>query len=402
MRAACAWILALALVPTALAQSPPAGHVLYCSRECQPHQVNTESPVDLPVNVILYAHLVDALQRAPLNVVPPDPSHEPDVNGGFLTPTVKVREDLVHFESNWFTLYHIPRFVQYPLNVTNQDGPLSYALKLGGPTAKLYWYLSPQAVPSLSGVQSPTGPVGVIPQLHVYARIDSGRHAFHGTLIAEGQTLAPALVNLPGQDYAYEFEVPLKVVAPEIPPENGFVVSVNWYQYDNGEEQIAQNDWRIRSGVRFAPRLILPVANPFQLSDSQSLYRSGIHFIATTVSPVFGAYDIWPFSLNMTFRDGPRRVADPSPVFHFYHPLKPQSVKILWAVPNEQGPLPAGTYTFEMSLTNFQQTYRYRTNVTLEILDFSEVKGETTPATGAAPLLAATAVLLALVRRRNN
>lgn len=402
MRAAWAVLLALALVPTSLAQSPPAGHVLFCSRECQPHQVNTESPADLPVNVILYAHLVDALQRAPLNAVPPDPAYEPDVNGGFLTPTIKVREDLVHFESNWFTLYHIPRFVQYPLNVTNQDGPLSYPLKLGGPTAKLYWYLSPQAVPNFSGAPSPVGAVGVIPQLHVYARIDSGRHAFHGKLIAEGQTLAPVLMNLPGQDYAYEFEVPLKIMAPEIPAENGFVVSVNWYQYDNGEEQFAQNDWRIRSGIRFAPRVILPVANPLQLVEHQSLYRAGTHFIATTVAPVLGAYDIWPFSLNMTFQEGPRAVGDPSPVFYFYNPLKPQTVKVLWAVPNDQGPLPAGTYTFELSLMNFQQTYRYRTNVTLEILDFSQVKGETTPAIGAAPLLVASAALLLFFRRRNN
>src|SRR5688572_8443960 len=100
MRGALLWTLVFLLLPLSSVDAQPAGHVLYCSKMCLPEQVNDKDPRNTPVNLVLYAHIFDALQRAPLNVIPPDPGREGDVNQGFLTPTVKVREDLVYLVNN--------------------------------------------------------------------------------------------------------------------------------------------------------------------------------------------------------------------------------------------------------------------------------------------------------------
>ncbi|HLE47334.1 MAG TPA: hypothetical protein VI818_03475, partial [Candidatus Thermoplasmatota archaeon] len=177
MRAWQAAILgALVLLPVAQAQYPPAGHVNYCSRECLPSQVNDDNLTNGPTNIILYAHLLDALQRAPLNTVPPDLARERDVQGGYLTPTIRLPTGAVNFQNNFFTMYHLPSFVAYDAHANNQDGPPAYPIELGGDRATMYWYLSPHSVPGTNSSTLAVGGVGVIPQVKVVARLETGRH----------------------------------------------------------------------------------------------------------------------------------------------------------------------------------------------------------------------------------
>lgn len=401
MRGAVGWTLAVLVVAAPAASAQPPGHVLYCSRECLPEQVNDDDPLNTPVNVVLYAHIFDVLQRAPLNAVPPDPGREGDVNSGFLTPTLKVREDLVYLDNNWFTMFHLPRFLSFTDNSANQDGPLAYPLRLSNASpAKVYWYLSPHAVPQGNSTASPVGSVGAMPTLTVYARMETGRHPGYGKLIAEGETSTAAIVGVPGSDYAYEFEVPLTIRMPVVPPEEGFVVSINWYQYENGEEQFSQGDWRIRSGPRFAPRVILPVENPMEVTEVTTVYRTGTHYIITGLSPVFGAYDIDPFSLNMTFKKGPTAIGNPAPLFYFFNDHKPTTVRVVWSVPGQPRDFRAGTYEFEVKVSNLWHTYEHRDTVEMDIIEFASSPKN---AAGFEPLLLllAGAVVATRVRRNN-
>ncbi|MBI2076963.1 MAG: hypothetical protein HYT80_01135 [Euryarchaeota archaeon] len=388
---------ALLLVPVAQAQ-PPAGHVNYCSRECLPSQVNDGNLTNGPTNIILYAHLLDALQRAPLNTVPPDMTRERDVHGGYLTPSVRVPTGAVNFQNNVFTMYHLPAFVSYDAHANNQDGPPAYPVELVGDRATAYWYLSPHAVPGTNATTLPVGGVGAIPQLTVVARLETGRHPGFGTLIAEGASVAPVVVSLPGNDYAYEFQIPLTIRNQTIAAEDGFVLSVQWYQARNGEDEVTQSDWRIRSGIRFPNRLILPVAQPVRVLDHLSVLRDGHYFIVTTLASAFGAYDLDAFSLNMTFREGPSDVGNPQPLFFVVNPLKPQTVRVVWAVPGDAS-LRAGAYDFSLSVVNLQHTYELRDRVSLDILGIAGPKAGRSPDL-AAPLALLTMAAAALLRRR--
>lgn len=405
MRGALIWTLALLLAPTTAAQPPaPAGHVLYCSKECLPPDVNDADPQNTPVNVILYAHILDALQRAPLNLIPPDLEREPDANDGFMMPTVKVKEDVLWFDHNAVILFFMPT----PMKVEglNQDGPLAYNMSLSKQGAKLYWYLSPYAVPENNSGSSPLGSVGAMPMVTVTATVETGRHPGYGDVIARGSASTPILVGAPGTDYAYEFEVPLEVLLEDVPGEDGFVVYVTWHQYSSENLEFTQNDWRVRSGARFVPRLILPVENPIRLSESSYIYRSGTHYLVTDITPLFGAYDLNPFALNMTFKGGPMDAGKPQPIYYFPNSKSniPHTIRIVWALPQAtpgDANLRAGTYDFELAVSNLWGTYTLRDTTQLDILQFSSAKTQT-PGPDAALVVLAIAALAVLLRRRHN
>lgn len=404
MRRALLWTLALLLVPTTAAQSMPPGHVLYCSKECLPFDVNDEDNSNVPVNVVLYAHILDALQRAPLNVIPPDFGNEPDANDGFMTPTVKVAEDVLWFNNNGFTMFHMPSQMRYQGDGLNQDGPLAYTMNLSKEGAKMFWYLSPHVIPESNSTLSPIGSVGVMPMVTVTATIETGRHPGYGELIARGSSSTPIMVGLPTTDYAYEFEIPLTVVQDRVPPEEGFVVYVSWHQYGDDESQVAQNDWRIRSGPRFVPRVILPVENPLRLTESTSIYRAGTHYLVTDITSLFGAYDLNPFSLNMTFNDGPMAAGKPQPIYYFPNSRVPHTVRIVWALPPESPENPglkAGTYEFNLAASNLWGTYVLNATVPLDILQFTSAKSKT-PGPELPLLLVGLAALAVVLRRRDN
>ncbi|HEX9816024.1 MAG TPA: hypothetical protein VGB18_03500 [Candidatus Thermoplasmatota archaeon] len=404
MRRALVWTLALLLAPTTAAQSMPPGHVIYCSHDCLPYDVNDEDTSNVPVNVVLYAHILDALQRAPLNVIPPDLGKEPDINRGFPTPTLKVAEDVLWFNNNGFVMYHMPTFMRYEGQGLNQDGPLAYQMNLSKEGAKLFWYMSPHAVPQSNSTASPVGSIGAMPMVTVSATIETGRHPGYGELIAHGSTSTPAMIGAPTTDYAYEFEVPLTVVLDKVPPEEGFVVHVTWQQLGTEESQIAQSDWRIRTGPRFAPRVILPVENPMRLSEVTTIYRSGTHYLVTDITSLFGAYDLNPFSLNMTFRDGPMAAGKPQPIYYFPNSRVPHTVRIVWALPPESPDVPglkAGTYDFKLAASNLWGTYAMNATVPLDILQFSSAKSKT-PGPELPLLLVGIAMLAIVLRRRHN
>jgi hypothetical protein len=405
MRRALAWTLALLVIPTTVAQGPPVpGHVLYCSRDCLPHDINDDNRTNVPINVVLYAHIFDALQRAPLNVIPPDLGREPDVNAGFMTPTLKVEKEVLWFDNNGFTLFHMPTFTKFEGDGLNQDGPLAYPLKVGADGGRLFWYLSPHAVPQSNSSATAIGSLGAMPLVTVKVRVETGRHPGYGTLIASGSSSTPAVLGLPASDYVYEFEVPLEFVLKEIPPDEGFVVHVSWSQYGENGAQVAQSDWRIRSGPRFAPRLILSVENPLMLSEVNSIYRAGTHYLVTDITSLFGAYDLNPFSLNMSFHSGPMDTAKPTPIYYFPNSKVPHTIRVVWAIPTGEADRPsliAGTYLFDLRVSNLWGTYEMREQVPLDIFQFTTAKRSADGAPVAFALLALAAVVFVAGRRHN-
>jgi hypothetical protein len=191
-------------------------------------------------------------------------------------------------------------------------------------------------------------------------------------------------------------------VMQEVPGEDGFVVHVTWRQVGNDDSQVAQSDWRIRSG-RFAPRLVLPVENPMRLLESSYIYRAGTHYLITDISSLFGAYDLNPFSLNMSFDNGPMDAGKPQPIYYFPNSKVPHSVRIVWALPPEEPGVPklkAGTYEFRLSVSNLWSTYSLNETVPLDILQFTSANSKT-PGFELPAVLVVAAGVVALRRRHN-
>lgn len=389
-------LLLLALAPGAWAQpAPMENHVTHCTRECRPQDVNDADLRNAPTRVVLYAHPRDLLQRAPLTTLPPSAS-EPDVNGGFLLPSLKLAEDVVYFDNNEFILEHTP--APAPEGGASIRG-LAYDLRLSGDAVTLYWYLSPSVVPGKNSTTMPLGAPGALPQVVVAARLNTGRFPGRGTLIAEGSAEAPIIVSAPGQDLVYEFKVRMPLRSRDIPATAGFSVGVTWYQAGDGERQVMQGEWRLRSGPRFAPRLILDVEEPVRILGSTALQRYGFFFVAVTVAPLFGAYDLSPTGLRLNWSGPDGQRPAPRHVFTIMDGSRPVNATLLWSLEGDARHPPSGALRFAFSARNLQETYETTGVVELEPFSFASAGQGRAPALGALGAAMALAVGWALARR---
>lgn len=377
--------LAIALVVPMAGANP----VTHCMQQCRPLDADANGPAPhegAEVSTsILYPHFQDLLNRAPTNLQLPDALCEPDLNGGMVAPTASTRTNTdadLRFENNWFYGATSAGFVEFGADCTwrtHMEPGFAADVELAGGTATLYVYVSAYPVP---GQSTSTGLLGhnapdVMAQVGVYARWETGRFSFHGTLIAEGDTgngdvagLAAGpgrvnLVTLPGQPDVYEVAVPLALKTSTIPHgAAGSLLSVNVYQLKVKDgalagTQAAQGDWRFHTGPATPPHLVFETTHPLRTTGLGAVAAPGGGFQVdwSLVSP-WGSYDLTPASLRgeATFPDGSTHavpvVSMTRSVDHDGH-FKPTDV--VFGLP---GPLPTGHYKVEVSALNLQGTYR--------------------------------------------
>ena len=434
------------VVPSGTSQPLP---VEKCSRECDPRSVNDNQlrTGKEPTNVVLYGHFQNVLDQAPVNTQMPDPMREPDLNAGFTMPSIDTNMPCeqcnFHFKNNQFTMFSSPGFVEYLSDgkwYTHQEPGLAGDAKLVGEEIRLYWYMSAHG---LSGQNSGSGTgstarVGVMPQVGVYARMETGRFPFHGETIAESNDFdqnAPGsperadMVTVPGQPDVYEFQVKMKIVKDMIPSShlaNGFIVYVNPYQVKTDQRegiQFAQPDWRLRTGADYPPRLIVPIEEPMStVASSLTIFEERM-FVRWSLLSVMGSYDMRDASLSLDVT-GPSKI-DPKAidfiilkrsVDHDGH-FKP--VNATWAIDYRNFPMADGDYEVTMSIVNLQETYKLVHKVPFKVVngkpDVYEIGAQSpraggpkatqpevnTPSIGVAALLAVVAsVAFVLGRRR--
>ncbi len=398
----CALFVGLALLVPSGASAPVA--VEKCSVECDP-QVANDNQVRTgkdPTNVILYGHFQNILDMAPLNAQLPHPDREPDINNGFLMPTIDTNTGQCvqgqtcadfHFKNNQFTMFSSPGFVEYLSDgswYTHQEPGLAGDAKLVGEEIRLYWYMSAH---SLNGQNSGSGtgasaPVGVMPQVGVYARMETGRFPFHGEIIAESADfdehgpLSPEradMVTVPGQNDVYEFQIKMKIHKETIPSShlaNGFIVYINPYQVKTEKQegvQFAQPEWRLRTGANFPPRLIVPIEETMSTVASSLTIFDDRLFVRWSLLSVMGSYDMRDNSLKLDVT-GPSNV-DPKAIDFIIlrrgldHDAHFKPVNATWAIDYVNFPMVDGGYEVTMSILNHQGTYQLVHKLPFKVVD---------------------------------
>jgi hypothetical protein len=405
---AFAFALLLAVVfcaPLTAAQNPLSnGMVSKCKVQCTPAEVNggQVKTGDEPVKVILYGHFEDILNRAPLNTqIPCSDCNNPesDLNRGYLTPVFSTYTNTdadFRFENNWFEMYSSAGLVEIVDGEwrTHQEPGLAEEVNINGDIT-LYFYLSAYPLPNQDSGSSPAGHnvLDVMPQVGVYARMDTGRFRFKGENIAEGDTGAGDTAGLAGSqgrvniittpgsaEDIYEFAVPMKVNKKTIPDVRsgtpGFIVAVNPYQIKGKQDspikdyQVMQSDWRVRVGPSTPPRLVFEVAKPMMTkAASLSIFNNAMFVRWSFVSP-WGSYDVNEPTLKVELQGptnpDPAKVGLSRPLIvkrstdHDAH-FKP--VNATWKFDYQKAGLGDGEYTVHMEIMNLQGTYKLQENL---------------------------------------
>jgi hypothetical protein len=384
-----ALIVGAILSPMAAAQPAVATPIKQCTKECDPKEVNGGAVKKTGENllVILYAHFEDILNRAPLNTQPPDPVRESDLNRGFLMPVVETNTPdptAFHFKNNEFIMFSSPGLVEFLETGwrTHQEPGLASDARIAANEFNLYWYMSAYAVPNYSTSDSTgqTAKIGATVQMGVYARMETGRHQFKGDVIAESndwdkndilQGQRVTMITQPGADDVYEFQVKMNVknkIIPSSETKNGFMVYVNPYQIKQGgnegpnSAQLGQESWRVRTGHKFPPRLVIPIENPMETKASSLTIFDNRLFVRWSFVSAWGSYDLRDASLNLK-STGQGKIEDKAidhiilkrSVDHDGH-FKP--VNSTWAIDYTNFPLADGDYELTASIMNLQETYQ--------------------------------------------
>lgn len=380
-----ALIVGVFVMPMAAAQ--PAVHqpVKSCTKECDPKEANggAVKKAGETLNVILYGHFEDILNRAPLNTQPPDPIRESDLNKGFLMPIIETNTPdptAFHFKNNEFIMFSSPGLVEFLETGwrTHQEPGLAADARIAANEFPLYWYMSSHAIPNENsgGSTGGTAKVGVTAQMGVYARMETGRHQFRGDVIAESADNTDiqgadrvTMITQPGADDVYEFRVMMQVKSKVIPSsetKNGFMVYINPYQVKNGGNeasgtQLGQESWRVRTGHKFPPRLVIPIENPMETKASSLSIFDNRLFVRWSFVSAWGSYDLRDATLQLK-STGQGKIEDKSidhiilkrSVDHDGH-FKP--VNSTWAIDYVNFPLADGDYELTASIMNLQETY---------------------------------------------
>lgn len=404
-------LILLASMTAPLVASGPSGPVSACERQCHPLSADVNGHTPRTGNEasfgILYPHFQDILNRNAMNLQRPDPAFEYDLNEGKILPTVVLETGTPvysHFQSNWFYAFVSPGPVEFDEQgnwQTHQEPGLADDIHVVGDTMNLYVYVSANAVP---GGNSDTFPgnalnVDVMPQVAVYARLETGRYDFsiQSTLIAEGDTGAgdiagliggpdrATIISIPGQPDIYEILVPMKVLSPVIPGIRspgppGALLSINVYQLDTGQgadENVAvtQADWRWHTGPKTPPHLVFEQTEALR-SVSADVAKSpgGADIVWNFLSP-WGSYDFDATSVTATLldRDGNAikslpstrigQAPDGSHEHHHAHDQHFQPVTATWTL--DASDLHGQESSVKLEVLNLQQTYRLETVVLL-------------------------------------
>lgn len=423
------------LVPTSV-EAQPAVPVEKCSRDCDPKLVNgpTYKTGREPVTQFLYGHFEDILNMAPLNTQAPDPEQEPDLNRGFLMPVVDTNSGIclpggqtcadIHFKNNEFTMFSSPGLVEYLQEGwrTHQEPQLNSDIQIAGPELVLYWYMSTAAWGQDSALGNDPGIVGVMPLVDVYARVETGRFKFQGELIAESASQPHELehrttmISLPGQDPVYEFKVRMPVKKNIIPSnDSGFIVHVQPYQIATAHEggtQVAQPNWRVRTGADFPVRVLVPTFEPIKTYGSGAKINGTELRLWWNYAPDLGSYDrrhdLRTLTLNGNHTIDPTAILSLSKprLYHGHGGL--DSENSTWIIDLTKVSLPDGHYELEATVPTRQDTYLHRERFPFEVKNGQVVlpgtasfEGEAAPGVSLAVAGFAVALFLMLRRRQN-
>lgn len=343
---------------------------------------------------VLYAHIFNLLDKAPINVQFPH-AICPDIARGFSsTPTIEP-----FFAQNHMDFWSTAGFVEYEEGFIDENG---YCVPEVHPERGLtadvllspdvpvhfFWYLSADTDDVSMASDPRQVDTGAMPCVTVRVEIQSGRQFGSGRTLAEGQaTRTVVSTNLtaggstPVPDpcaegelveqrfpaievaQAHEFPVVLSVAEEPITKTEGFVVRVEWWQAEQpGGEKVAQREWNVRTGSEHRSRLVLPVLNPVVVQEVRpQLFLDTIYVHGVFNSP-WGSYDVDPDSLMLDIVDEALvPVADPDfgePIYvysvdHDGHFI-PVNMTVPWNFHADA--LPPGTYKARMTMKNWQHT----------------------------------------------
>lgn len=415
--AALACLTALLLLPVlALGESA-------CTAQCRPLDPDVNSGAQDPaddVNVVLYTHWFDRLNRAPMNTQGPEEVGLPDLNQGFELPTIVVHAGSacgaceianVNLPYNEFSMFTLP----YRLDPRRATGGLDYSaqdpafdLRLGEGPIMIYAYLSAHALPtqnSSSGLGSILG-VGAVPALRVAAQWETGRHPDRGELIARGTSDLVTIINQPGADTVAEIPILLNRFVDVIPRGSGTILTLRIYQVNEenpaASVEVVQADWRLRTGEAFPWRMIVPFENPIESSALSTWTFNGTLFARWSVTGAFGSYDVDDRSFTLVARSSDGSVERTLPPFQIErvptHPGLLLPVEGVWSIPFNQLP-ESGEWTLSFSASNLQGTYTVHADSQVTLMTFSGANS--TPGPDLLLLALAVAVGVAgFVRRR--
>ncbi len=428
-------ILVVALLVPASVEAQPAVAVDKCSRDCDPKMVNGPAYKTgrEPVTQFLYGHFEDILNMAPLNTQAPDPEREPDLNRGFLMPVIDTNNGVcvpggqtcadIHFKNNEFTMFSSPGLVEYLEEGwrTHQEPQLNSDVEIAGSELELYWYMSTAAWGQNAGPGNAPSPVGVMPMVDVYARLETGRFKFRGDLIAESG-FAPdelehrtTMISLPGEDPVYEFQVRMPVKKNLIPGDaNGFIVLVQPYQIATAHEggmQAAQPNWQVRTGADFPVRVLVPTFEPIKTYGSGATIKGTELWLWWNYAPDLGSYDrrydLRTLTLNGNHTLDPTAVRNTSNprLYHGHGGL--DSENSTWIVDLTKVILSDGHYELEATVPTRQDTYLHRERFPFEVKNGQVVlpgtasfEGEAAPGVSLGVLGLVVALILFARRRQ--
>lgn len=404
--------LLLTITPMAAAIDPVEG----CTQQCTAKADDVNGPEvrtgDATVKQVFFFHYQSLIDSAPINAQPLAQG-TPEVNEGFLVPTVSIQgtgspaDGAVAFDFTTFTGISSAGFVEWGdggERRSHTEPGFAEEFEIIGDTIPLYFYFSAYPLPGQSSDSMATG-AAVMPQVGVRAKMQSGRVPGLGDVIAEGDTGATDLVKgvggaagrvnlitVPNAPDIYEVRVDMSVLIHKLASTwddgNGFTVTVQVYQVAPEDAakgtKVTQEEWRVRMGPSTPPHLVIEMAKPLQTKNAKlSLFNGGLFVRWSVVSPL-GSYDFDEPSIAIHLA-GPTTV-DPSKVGlsrplivkrgldHNAH-FKP--INVTWKMDYGRAGLADGAYTLHISALNLAGTYRIEESLTFNVKDGQPTDVET-------------------------
>lgn len=356
--------LFVAWAPVAAAQQP----VQHCEERCAPTQPLVPSTADDPtVDIFLYAHMEHPLNDGLLTTQSPSPELDPPVDWGLLTPTLDTNTGTPLDADFGYDV----RLVAATHIEVHDTGWSAYRhgtfrpLELGTMPLTLFVYYSADSDPQGQG------PVGVAPQVRV-AAVWKVHETDRDIVVAEGTSDSIHMMSQDGGRFAYEIPIELY---PQF--KSGFPdaslrrssIEVRTYQVSNPLVEAGQAQIRVRSGVEFPWRLIVPVRNALDTAEVEWLRGDeGVFLIWHATSP-FGVQDVDAESavLRIPNGDGTMRELPPASVRYYnQHDFQLHPVRLVWKFSHAEAEEHLGKLGV-LSVRNSQATFELRETVSFAL-----------------------------------
>jgi hypothetical protein len=225
---------------------------------------------------------------------------------------------------------------------------------------------------------------GAMPCVTVRMVLETGRFAQEGRVVAAGRTtktivctpdfLAP--VDLPVDDLcpgssgvvraeeATEFRVDLGRVADVLDPEEGFLLRIEWYQWDGGDpdapDNVVQRDWNVRTGPKYLPRLILPVEDAILIENVTVRMSREETWIGVAFASPWGNHDVDRTNARLEIYDADDKLVlrDREPLLYFVqcNDCEHRAENISFRLDEHAAKLAPGDYTLKIMAPNWQHT----------------------------------------------